>query len=176
MLSLLSPQLQNQPWLSLKPMPSTLLPQPWRSWVLDSGSLTHRLKCLTGKPDAFSVSVQRVGFTRATLSEARALGISVRDQVYVREVTLNLNNEPVVVARSVIPRSTLTGYERQLMWLGSKPLGEFLFTHRRMRRCAIECKQGRVAGQDAWARRSIFELSGKPLLVSEVFLEHLFDL
>ena len=173
MLSLLSPQLQNQPWLKLKPVPRTMLPPPWRDWVLDSGSLTQRLKTLAGNANDFTVSVKRVGFTRATLSEARALNIAVRDQVYVREVTLNIKDAPVVVARSVIPRSTLTGYERQLMWLGTKPLGEFLFTHRHMRRRAIECKQGQVANQRAWARRSVFELSGKPLLVSEVFLEHL---
>lgn len=176
MLSSLSPQLQQQAWLKLSPMPRTLLPEPWRNWVLDSGSLTQRLKNLTNDPKAFSVQLNRIEFTRASLSEARALNIPFREQVYVREVTLMLRGEPVVVARSVIPRSTLTGYERQLMRLGNKPLGEFLFNHKHMKRHAIECKQGQVSNQKAWARRSVFELSGKPLMVSEVFLEHLLAL
>ncbi len=104
------------------------------------------------------------------------MGIGVREQVYVREVTLKLGEQAVVVARSIIPRRTLTGYERQLMQLGSKPLGDFLFSHPRMRRHPIQCKQGHIGGQSAWARRSVFELSGKPLLVSEVFLERLFEI
>lgn len=176
MLSSLSPQLQQQAWLSLNPMPRTLLPEPWRHWILDNGSLTQRLKDLTGNPQTFSVELKKVGFTRATLSEARALKLNVREQVYVREVSLNLNNIPVVLARSVIPRRTLTGRERQLMFLGNKPLGEFLFNHRHMKRHDIECKHGTISGQPVWARRSVFELSGKPLMVSEVFLEHLLAL
>ena len=154
-------------------MPTSLLPEPWRTWLLDKDSLTQRLKDL--EPNGFSVQLGFTGFGRASLSEAKALGINPREQVYVREVALCLNGTPVVMARSIIPRSTLTGPERQLLHLKNKPLGEFLFSHKHMRRGAIECKQGAINDQPAWARRSIFYVNSKPLLVSECFLPALLD-
>lgn len=158
----------QQPWLSLNPMPHSILSQPNRSWVLDTGSLTARLKSLA--PGQFSLQVLSVRFARATLSESKALNIPNRQQVYVREVALCIAGKPCVLARSIIPRGTLTGPERQLLWLKNKPLGEYLFNHRDMQRLPIQCKFGRINQQNSWARRSIFKLSGKPLLVSEFFL------
>ncbi len=152
-------------------MPHSLLPQPWRNWLLDNGSLTQNLKNLA--PGRFSVKVLNTLFTRATLSEANALKMPHRQMVYVREVALCIDTKPVVLARSVIPRSTLTGAERQLLLLQSKPLGEYLFTHKKMSRSKIQIKKGNVDRQDAWARRSIFKLHSKPLLVSEYFLQAL---
>ena len=153
-------------------MPSSLVAQPWRQWLLDTGSLTQSLKNLA--PNRFSVQVLHTGFARASLSEARTLGISTTEQIYVREVALCIDNTPYVFARSIIPRSTLTGEERQLLFLRNRPLGEFLFKHKHMTRGKIEVKQGLVNQQSTWGRRSIFKVSDKPLLVSEYFLPTLF--
>jgi len=154
-------------------MPHSLLSNPWRPWLLDTGSLTKNLMALA--PGHFSVSVLYTGFGRASLSEAKTLGINKREQVYIREVALCLKDKTVVYARSVIPRSTLTGSEQQLLHLRNKPLGEFLFKHKCMSRGPIEVKQGSVNAQNTWARRSIFKVNHKPLLVSEYFLSSLFD-
>ena len=153
-------------------MPHSLLNKPWRSWLLDTGSLTKNLMALA--PKQFSVSVLYTGFGRASLSEAKTLDINTREQVYIREVALCLKNQTVVYARSVIPRSTLTGSEQQLLHLNNKPLGEFLFKHKCMSRGEIEVKHGCINGQNTWARRSIFKVNQKPLLVSEYFLPSLF--
>ena len=161
-----------QPWLRLSPMPNSLLPQPWRSWLLDKGSLTQNLKDLA--PNRFSVKVLHTGFARPSISEAQTLSIPFTEQVYVREVALCIDAETQIFARSVIPRSTLTGAERQLLFLKDKPLGEFLFKHKHMSRGPIEVKQGTVKQQASWARRSIFNVNQKPLLVSEYFLPSLF--
>jgi len=168
-----SAALTQQDWLNLSPMPHSLLAQPWRKWLLDKGSLTQNLKDLS--PGHFSVEVTHTGFARASLSEARALGINVRQMVYVREVKLCIHNTAVVLARSVIPRSTLTGAERQLLVLNNKPLGEFLFSHKHMSRSRIEVKKGQVNQLPVWSRRSIFKLNNKPLLVSEYFLAGLLE-
>ncbi len=168
-----STALSQQAWLDLSPMPHSLVARPWRAWLLDKGSLTQNLKDLS--PGHFDVRVTHSGFTRPSLSEARALGIAVRQMVYVREVQLRIRQRVVVVARSVIPRSTLSGAERQLLRLHNKPLGEFLFGHKHMWRSRIEVKKGRVNQQPVWGRRSIFKLSGKPLLVSEYFLPSLLE-
>jgi chorismate--pyruvate lyase len=168
---IISSSLRQQHWLKLSPMPSSLLPRKFSSWLLDKGSLTLRLKNLA--PGSFSVKLLYTGFARASVSEASALNINFREQVYIREVALCIGNKPYVFARSVIPRSTLTGIERQLLWLREKPLGEFLFTHKNMSRGAIEVKQGEVNTRTSWARRSIFTVNNKPLLVSEYFLPEL---
>jgi len=168
-----SAALTQQDWLNLSPMPHSLLTGLWRKWLLDKGSLTRNLKDLS--PGDFSVKVTHTGFTRPSLSEARALGIAVRQMVYVREVQLCICNKAQVLARSVIPRSTLSGAERQLLVLNNKPLGEFLFSHKHMSRSRIEVKKGRVNNQPVWARRSIFKLNDKPLLVSEYFLAGLLE-
>jgi len=163
---------QHQPWLKLRPLPHSIVAAPWRQWLLDKGSLTQRLKALDGQ---FSVDVISTRYGRPHLSEARLLGIHPRMQVYIREVALCINNQPVVKARSIIPRSTLTGLERQLLWLKDKPLGEFLFQHRNMRRGPIEVKLGKLQGEQVWGRRSCFYLNQKPVLVGEWFLPALID-
>lgn len=171
MLLSFSPALRQQAWLALTPMPHSLLPVPWRNWLLDKGSLTLNLKNLA--PGRFSVKLLNSLFTRASLSEANALNIPPRQMVYVREVALCIDEKPVVLARSVIPRTTLTGAEQQLLLLNNKPLGEYLFTHKKMARSNVEVKQGYADQRPVWARRSIFRLNNKPLLVNEYFLAEL---
>ena len=173
MLSFSNP-LREQAWLALNPMPHSFITKPWRAWLLDKGSLTLNLKNLA--PQRFSVKVLDTYFGRASLSEAKVLGIPIRQLVYVREVALCIDDIPVVLARSVIPKSTLTGHEQQLLFLRNKPLGEFLFKHKHMHRSPIEIKQGQVNGEAVWGRRSIFKLSNKPLLVSEYFLDSLISI
>ena len=171
MLLSFSSALRQQAWLALNPMPHSILSKPWRSWLLDSGSLTLNLKNLA--PGRFSVKVLNTYFGRASLSECNALNIPVRQLVYVREVALCIDKQAVVLARSVIPKSTLIGSERQLLLLKNKPLGEYLFKHKSMTRSNIEVKEGHVNEQPVWARRSIFSLNKKPLLVSEYFTSSL---
>jgi chorismate--pyruvate lyase len=168
-----SNNLTEQNWLNLAPMPHSLIGQPWRQWLLHKGSLTQRLKELNR--EGFCVQLIHTGIARASLSEARTLGIPTRSSVYVREVNLCIHEKVVVMARTVIPHSTLTGAERQLLALNNKPLGEFLFSHKNMSRNSIQIKRGRVDQNLIWGRRSIFKLNNKPLLVSEYFLPSLLE-
>ncbi len=65
-----------------------------------------------------------------------------------------------------MPESTLNGPEAMLQQLGTRPLGRYLFSSSTLTRDFIE--PGRV---DAlWGRRSRLRLSGKPLLLTELFL------
>ena len=75
-----------------------------------------------------------------------------------------------------MPKSSLTGYESQLLNLGDKPLGGFLFTHPNMSRGkmnAFSLKHNPLALK--WARRSVFYLHRKPILVTEAFTQPLPD-
>jgi chorismate--pyruvate lyase len=160
-----------QPWQRLTPMPRSIVDKPWRHWLLDTGSLTQNVKDLA--PGRFSLQLLDRRFDQPSLSECNALNIKPRHEAYIREVTLCVDNQAHIYARSIIPRSTLTASERQLLTLQTTPLGEFLFAHKNMRRGPIEIKQGQLNGQTVWARRSIFYVNDKPLLVCEYFLPSL---
>lgn len=151
-------------------------------WLLDPASLTRRIRAAcTGQ---FRVEVLAEGWARPEYSEARELGIRTGSWGFVREVQLLCDEHPWVYARTVIPRSTLTGPQRQLTRLKTRPLGEVLFADPTMRRGPVEiarltpCDKLYPAAtrhlaprpEAVWGRRSLFTLSGKPLLVCEVFL------
>ncbi len=164
----------NHPrWRSYRRVPSIQLSRHWRHWLLDQGSLTARLIKLS--QNDFHVEVAFQGWGKPTLSEARALCIHPRQQVLIREVRLCGHGEPWVYARSVIPASTLSGPLRVLKSLGSRPLGALLFKDPTMQRGPIETALIPLGNekQPAWARRSVFFMRTKPLLVTEIFLQPL---
>ena len=170
--------------------------------MLDNGSLTQRLK--DASDNDFKVKLCFQGYKKPSLAEISSIeaasvkpvrsaqqdvrpefcirhsGLALhaffgRQSVcLIREVELVCDGEVWVRARSAIPIATLTGPERQLKNLGTKPLGEFLFNSRSMRRsplvpfCQIEQKE------KYYGRRSVFYLHEKPILVSELFLPRLF--
>ncbi|WP_051786306.1 chorismate--pyruvate lyase family protein [Endozoicomonas numazuensis] len=178
------------------------IPEPWRDWLLDSGSLTQRLKLAFN--NNFSVQVIRHGTFMPTYSEHRFLNNQERRRVTsvshgetgffrsnscskmatIREVLLICDGRPRVFARSVLPHSSLIGPNRELLQLGSKPLGEFLFNHPGMRRGPFEVAElparqfnpylmDKYSDETAWGRRSLFYLNEKPISVCEIFLPDL---
>lgn len=87
-------------------------------------------------------------------------------------------------ARTVLPQHTLTGKHKQLARLKSRSLGSVLFKDPDMRRGSFEFASLSAGDTDfdilhdtltlqtttLWARRSIFTLKEKPLLLTEIFL------
>ena len=146
------------------------VPAQWRPWLYDSGSLSRRLQRAAG--GEFSVRVLSEAWQRPSAGEALALGIDPRRLALIREVELlGRSAEPWVFARTVIPATTLSGVERRLLRLGSRSLGSYLFRDPSLERAPLRaCHLRDHARQDYWARRSVFRLHGKPLLVCEVFL------
>ncbi|MGY0219627.1 chorismate--pyruvate lyase family protein [Endozoicomonadaceae bacterium StTr2] len=156
------------------------LPDELQDWLLYPGSLTRRLQ--RAFPGTFEVKVLRQEWDIPTSWESRFLGTAPRRIANIREVLLICNNQPRVYARSVLPWSSLNGENRNLLSLGSKPLGEFLFTRANVKRECIEvsrlpvadlhpCLEQHYAGNtQVWGRHSRFRLNGKPLSVYEAFL------
>jgi len=154
-------------WHAYRRVPASFMPRSWQEWVLDRGSLTKRLQ--QASHGDFYVRVNRQTISLPSLSERRALKLGLGRHALVREVELVCHDEVWVRARSVIPLATLSGEERQLRSLGTKPLGAFLFASRSMKREQLEISRyANVAGA-SFARRSIFKLHDKPLLVVEHF-------
>ena len=159
----------NTRWYTLKRPATTDAPRNWRRWLLDRGSLTQHL--VHASQGRFRVEVVRQQWGRASRSEAMALNISTRQRVLIREVHLIGNNQPWVFARTIIPATTLTGKERQLNGLGCRSLGTVLFRDPTMKRGPLQVSRVQLRnGETTWARRSLFYLANKPLLVAEVFL------
>lgn len=177
-------------WRQQRYMPRGLIPPSVESWLFDAASLTQRLRQVCqGRFQVRVVSQQRV---RPLRDERIALRMRDHEHALVRMVYLLCDGQPWVFARTVIPLRTLSGAQRRLGRLGTKPLGEVLFADRSMRRSEVEVARlapggklfgliatGTTAGgainlaqqpQQIWGRRSVFYLQDKPLLVSEIFL------
>lgn len=121
---------------------------------------------------------------RPRLDEAQVLGMQHREMAIVRQVLLLCGRNPRVYARTVIPVTSLRGKLQRLAGLGTRPLGGVLFADPGMRRGIVELAEilpgqavfaaatGHMRQRPAaiWGRRSVFRISGKPLLVSEIFL------
>jgi chorismate--pyruvate lyase len=146
------------------------IPRNWQAWLQDKGSLTQRL--IHASDGHFSVRVVSNRWGVPSQSEAEALMLKPRQKAIIREVELLCHNQVWVCARSIIPHSTLTGRLRQFKNIGTKPLGALLFKHPNMVRGALEVTSLQQINSHPlhWARRSVFYLDGKGILVTEVFM------
>ena len=80
------------------------------------------------------------------------------------------NGEPWVFAHTLIPKHSLGGDLGDVILLGEKPLGEYLFSQRGLSRSEIEVTK---VDEESWGRRSWFFLESKPVMVAEYFLPSL---
>lgn len=164
-------------WREYRSVPLQKCPAERRAWLLDRGSLTKRL--ISKSKGDFKVHIRRQRWARASLDECQLLRIKPEQYALIREVELICQGEIWVTARSIIPMATLTGVEKQLAGLGERPLGAFLFKSKAMRRGPLQIASVKDTSSDTpnetiSARRSVFYLHGKPILVSEFFLPPVF--
>lgn len=175
---------RNRPlrWRAGATLPRSRLAPDTAEWLFSTGSLTRRVRAAC----AGRVAVQVVGqaWARPLVDEWRRLRMRRGAVALIREVCLRCDGKPWVFARTVIPRSTLSGQHRRLACLGTRPLGELLFADPAMRREPIEVaalSRGMplyaqatsllpAQPREIWGRRTVFHLRDKPLLVSEFFL------
>jgi chorismate--pyruvate lyase len=133
--------------------------------------------------DDFNVKLHYQRWARPTIGEQRVLGIGNGQYANIREVMLCRNDEVLVVARTIIPRQILVGRLRHLISLGTKPLGEVIFSEPGLKRGRLDIaainsaafRRGIVLPVDMnkntiWGRRSCYIIHNKPILISEIFL------
>lgn len=159
-----------------------LMPTELTSWLTDTGSLTQRLQAYN--QHGFSVRLLNRHWIKPLADECLSLDISLTEKAYLREVRLMDGDQANVYARTVIPSVTFQEMKQRFNSLGNRSLGDLLFTDPSMKRGKIEIaclKPGQKLYEMAmldelprpkqlWGRRSLFYLSGKKLLVSEIFL------
>ena len=151
-------------------------------WLFDASSLTARMVALCGK--RFSVRLISQQWQMLDAEEASAMALNNVHSALVRQVLLCCDDQPLIYARTVIPVTTLRGARRRYGNMGSRPLGAMLFADRTMQREEVrvaelsathEANQYNKTDEAVWGRRSVFRVSGKPLLVSEYFLPELLN-
>ena len=153
-------QLRAIEWL---PLSSPELPASVLNWLREEDSMTRRFERHCKK---VTVEIVREGFIRAEEATPEAALLPKESRYWLREILLCGDGEPWLAARTVLPESTLQGPEQRLQNLGTRPLGRYLFTSSSLSRDFIE--PGQIEG--LWGRRSLLRLSGKPLLLTELFL------
>jgi chorismate--pyruvate lyase len=167
------------PWCSA----SQLAVQPSATeldWLCDQGSLTRKLTELADQQ--FSVLPLLEGWQSLRADECLALGVADGSQGWVREVYLRGHQQPWVFARSVATRAALSDSGLDLAHLGTRSLGELLFSDQAFSRGPLEACHypsawlpAEVRAEQLWARRSRFSRGPLALLVVEVFLPSLWQ-
>lgn len=154
---------------------------PW-PWLLEEGSLTRRLQELCA--DGFNLRLLGEAEIKLAEREASLLDAAAGAPARAREVYLACGESPYIYAFSLLPYTTLRGGGRYLNGLGSRPLGDALFSDPSLERGQIEITrlqpgtafhsrvlQGCPASNEPiWGRRSVFRTGGSTLLVCEFFL------
>lgn len=163
-------------WYSPKQIPAHAIPPSLREWLLYKGSMTRRLKRLCGQ---LTIELTSNEIARPHFSEAKILEMRMRSVALIREITMVADGEPWIWARTVMPLSSLRGKARRLRVLKQVPLGKILFKDKSITRspfslAKLDPKVFSAESQyPAFARRSFFYLSQKPILLTEIFLPDL---
>lgn len=154
---------------------------PFHPWLTDAGSLTARIRARCCRLDV-RVLTQRLAQPHP--DEAILLGLRAGEVAWLREVLLVADGVPVVYARSILPRHNLRGGWRLFSGIGNRPLGAALFADPRISREPLTCLRldrrdaryhralatSGAAATTLWARRSVFRLKRRSLMVCEIFL------
>lgn len=151
-----------------------------RSWLFETGSLTQRLRSAFGQD--IRVQVLEQHWAKPFRSEATILRLRPGAWALIREVRLLRGDVPVIAARTLLPKSTLRGAQRRLARLGTRPLGEVIFSYPKLLRLRLELarlKKNDWSAQAAEAlaldgeirgRRTLYSIDGGKFLVCEFFL------
>ena len=145
----------------------TAMPANARDWLFDSGSLTARLKTLSEGKFAVEVVDESWLVFPELRFRSRFGPVAPEHRFWSRRVVLLGNGVPWVFANTLIPTHSLGGNLEQIIRLGTRPLGEYLFSQPELSRSEIEVKE---IAEQSWGRRSWFFLNAKPVLVAEYFL------
>jgi chorismate--pyruvate lyase len=156
-------------------------PANLHAWLAEPGLLTARVRRACGDATVFRL----LRLERAPLAPELAGRMGVTDgHCLVREIEFACGRARWIFAQSVFPDSTLRSHP-WLAELGNAALGESLLGRHDVSREPLEYRELSPAdalaaaagdlGRPAWARRAVYQLSGAPILVQEVFLPALAD-
>ncbi|MGL5292020.1 MAG: chorismate--pyruvate lyase family protein [Vibrionaceae bacterium] len=149
---------------------SCALPQNLTPWLLESGSMTQRLR-----QHHRHFAVQWLGNHPAALAKEEQWLVDAPSSAGVcREVILHGERGPAVLAWTLFAYQALQ--DSGLAVQGVQPIGERIFAHKSARRDHLQLAQFDIdanpyfGAATVWGRRSRLFLGQWPLLVHELFL------
>jgi chorismate--pyruvate lyase len=175
--------MQKLDWQHYQSFPRTDLPSAeLMEWLLDPGSFIQRLKQYHIAEPQVHVLLQE--WESLPTDERALLAVPESESGLVREVLIDSEEGQWMFARTVFPAATLTGKERELAHLQNRSLGSVLFQDPSVVRGDFDLvgilpetewhqkihAVAKVNRDVLWARRSLFYIQNKPLLLAEVFL------
>jgi chorismate-pyruvate lyase len=122
------------------------------------GSLTEALSVALNQP--IHVDVLRESSRPCSLEEAACLNDS---NLWQREVILRAD-KPIILARTRIGLSKLNGPLSALSELGNRPLGEWLFQHKNLKKLSFTVDEHKKQ------RDTVYQLDGTSIWVQEIFI------
>lgn len=172
-------------WLENRSGTRHTLPENVQSWTYEPGSLTQRLRDYYG--DAIGVKVLLQQWSTPFLSERRLLKLRENRYSLIREVLLHADGKPLILARTIIPAKTIKVAKSNLAHLGSRPLGEVIFSYPKLERIEMDVTlidqptwapsaitEANI-DQPVWGRRTVYAIAHRQMLVSEFFLPGVLD-
>ena len=156
---------QISPWISFKKMTILLANENIKSWLIEKGPITKRIK----SKESFKLNLIKDEICSVDDSEKKFLEES-SDKIKVREVILMGNNIPRVYAKSLIPIRTIENGFSRLGELGTKPLGDILFEKEIFKKTDVVYAQFQDQDSIFWGRKTKYIVKNMPLSVMEVFL------
>ena len=162
-------------------------PLSLQDWLSDTGSLTRKLESALCYPQDQHLELRILADCRQNLVDSeKSFFRRPLARSRIREIVLCHQGEPIVMARSVLPITSSIGTNHRILKLGHKPLGAVLFAkdlrgrfrpireivrldhrHPEWKACQRRFKD---LPHGVWARRTLYQLNGHPLLVMEIFL------
>lgn len=140
----------------------------WQSWLQEPHSLTVRLQAQA--QHSFAVRVLNEAVLKPHEHEAELLDSHV-SKAWVREVLLEVDEQPWVFARSVVPLNSSSTWLPKVLNLGTQPLGQLLFRDARVIRGELVfCAPNQLSTPSLWGRASCFSMPELKVLVAEHFL------
>lgn len=156
------------------------LPSDVASWVYEAHSLTQRLRSYYG--NHVRVKILYHQWRHPFVKESFRLNLDYQHYALIREVLLYVEDKPLLLARTVLPKKTIQIAKRNLSQLGTRPLGEVIFSYPHLERLesevccvplitwSLSLKQQFELNPIVWGRRTVYAIQKQPLLVSEFFL------
>ncbi|MCK5831074.1 MAG: chorismate lyase [Methylococcales bacterium] len=171
---------QDPQWKKSRPRIKQALPKNVSSWIYEKGSITKRLRSIYGQSVTVEILFHR--WKPAYLSECNLLKLPHQQFNLIREVLLHADGKPLILARTILPKQTIKVAKRNLSHLGTRPLGEVIFSYPKLERlelnfCSIpphlwtSSLANKInSTQQVWGRRTVYAIQGQKLLVSEFFM------
>ena len=159
---------QISKWVSCEEMNIQLKNEIIKSWLLEEGPITNRIK----SSEKFELKLLRDDLGNVNKLDRLFLG-HLSGDIKIREVILYGNENPRVYAKSIIPIETINQGLSKLGELGTKPLGDILFEKNIFKKKNTIFAKFKYKKNIFWGRKTKYNVKNNPFSVMEVFLINL---